>query len=105
MAVIGHGVDSEAFAPLVPGDRDASRREARRRLFLHEPGIEHAFIALNANRNQAAQAGRPHAVGLALFALGRPEARLYLHMGMRDMGCDVLRLAGELADPGPPARQ
>lgn len=113
MAIIGHGVDSEAFAPLVPGDRDASRREARRRLFPHEPGIEHAFIALNANRNQRRKRVDLTLRGFALFAPGRPEARLYLHMGMRDMGCDVRRLAVELGirdrlltttrDDGPPA--
>lgn len=113
MAVISHGVDSEAFAPLVPGDREASRREARRRLFPHEPGIEHAFIVLNANRNQRRKRVDLTLRGFAVFAAERPEARLYLHMGMRDMGCEVLRLAGELGihdqlltttcDEGPPA--
>lgn len=96
MAVISHGVDSHAFAPLVPGDREASRREARRRLFPQEPGTERAFIVLNANRNQRRKRVDLTLRGFALFARGRPDARLYLHMGMRDMGCDVLRLAGEL---------
>jgi glycosyltransferase involved in cell wall biosynthesis len=34
--------------------------------------------------------------GFAAFARGRPDAWLYLHMGMRDLGVDVLSLGSEL---------
>jgi glycosyltransferase involved in cell wall biosynthesis len=95
-AVIGHGVDCGRFRPLVRGDPGASRAEARRRLFGGEPGIEDAFIVLNANRNQRRKRIDITLRGFAEFARGRPDARLYLHMGMRDLGCDVRALAEEL---------
>ncbi|MEA2466332.1 MAG: D-inositol-3-phosphate glycosyltransferase, partial [Thermoleophilaceae bacterium] len=48
------------------------------------------------NRNQHRKRVDLTLRGFAGFARGRPDARLYLHMGMRDMGCDVVRLAAEL---------
>jgi glycosyltransferase involved in cell wall biosynthesis len=91
-AIIPHGVDCQAFAPLVPGDRAASRAEARRRL-----GIAlDDFVVLNANRNQRRKRVALTMRAFGAFARDRPAARLYLHMGMRDLGCDVLGLAAEL---------
>lgn len=96
MALVAHGVDRERFAPLVPGDLRASRIEARRRLFPPGEGLERAFVVLNANRNQRRKRIDLTLRGFALFARDRPDARLYLHMGMSDLGCDVLALAAEL---------
>jgi D-inositol-3-phosphate glycosyltransferase len=96
VAVIPHGVDAQRFAPLVPGDRAASRREARRRLFPDEPALEGAFLVLNANRNQKRKRVDLTLRGFAEFAHDRPEALLYLHMGMRDLGWDVPALAASL---------
>jgi glycosyltransferase involved in cell wall biosynthesis len=96
-AIIPHGVDADAFAPLVPGDRAASRGAARQRLPGHGIDIApDAFVVLNANRNQKRKRVELTMRGFAQFARGRPSARLYLHMGMRDLGCDVLGLADEL---------
>ena len=83
-AVIPHGVDCTLFAPM-------SRAEARRRL-----GLPNGFIVLNANRNQRRKQVDVTLREFASFARDRPDARLYLHMGMRDMGCDVLALAASL---------
>jgi glycosyltransferase involved in cell wall biosynthesis len=96
MAVIPHGVDSERFRPLVAGNPTASRAEARRRLFPGERGIEDAFVVLNANRNQKRKRVDLTLRGFAPVARERPGARLYLHMGMRDLGVDVPALAAEL---------
>jgi len=95
-AVIPHGVDTKSFFPLVPDDRPANVRRARALLFPDRPDIANKFILLNANRNSPRKR-----IGLTLeifaeFSRGKPDAYLYLHMGMRDRGCDVLSLAREL---------
>jgi D-inositol-3-phosphate glycosyltransferase len=96
MSVIPHGVDRERFAPLVPGDLAASRALARRKLFGARAGLEDAFVVLNANRNTRRKRIDLSLRGFALFARERPGARLYLHMGMVDQGCDVRALAEKL---------
>jgi glycosyltransferase involved in cell wall biosynthesis len=83
-AVIPHGVDHDRFFP-VP--------DARERLF---PELPDAFIVLNANRNERRKRVDVTMRGFAPFAAGRPDAWLYLHMGMRDLGIDLLELAESL---------
>jgi D-inositol-3-phosphate glycosyltransferase len=78
LAVIPHGVDTGTFRPLADRRRDDE------------------FVVLNANRNLHRKRVDLTLQGFALFARGRPRARLYLHMGMRDHGCDVRALAAEL---------
>ena len=96
LAVVGHGVDTDAFRPLAVGDARASRASARRRLFGADAGLDEAFLVLNANRNTWRKRVDATMRGFARFAAGRPNARLYLHAGDRDGGCDVPRLAAEL---------
>jgi glycosyltransferase involved in cell wall biosynthesis len=86
-AVIPHGVDRERFFPLP---------DVRMRLFPDRPELADAFIVLNANRNQTRKRVDLTLRGFSLFARERPDAWLYLHMGMRDLGCDVPALAAEL---------
>jgi D-inositol-3-phosphate glycosyltransferase len=78
LAVIPHGVDTDTFRPLHDGRRDDE------------------FVVLNANRNLRRKRVDLTMHGFALFAHDRPRARLYLHMGMRDRGCDVRALARDL---------
>jgi glycosyltransferase involved in cell wall biosynthesis len=95
--VIPHAVDTATFAPLVPGDPVASRTLARRRLFGDRTDLGGAFLVLNANRNIRRKRVDLTLRGFAEFARGRPNAWLYLHMGMLDStGCDVRALAAEL---------
>jgi D-inositol-3-phosphate glycosyltransferase len=75
--VIPHGVDTTRFRPL--GRRDDER-----------------FVVLNANRNLHRKRVELTLEGFARFARDRPRARLRLHMGARDAGCDVRALAAEL---------
>ena len=75
--VIPHGVDTTRFAPA--GERAGD-----------------GFVVLNANRNLHRKRIDLTIEGFALFARDRPGARLHLHMGPQDQGCDVPALVAEL---------
>jgi glycosyltransferase involved in cell wall biosynthesis len=62
------------------------KKEARRKLGLDED----LFIVFNGNRNQFRKRIDITIKAFAEFAVGRPETRLYLHMGMKDQGWDVM---------------
>jgi glycosyltransferase involved in cell wall biosynthesis len=81
--VIPHGVTRGQFYPV-------DKAEARRKLGLPEDG----FIVLNANRNQFRKRIDITVEGFAKFAVGRPDARLYLHMGLKDQGWEIMSLFG-----------
>jgi len=93
--VIPHGVDTSMFRRLATPGRPASsvpdRRVARRKL-----GLEHAkdtFVVLNANRNQGRKRIDVTIDGFARFARDKPTGvKLYLHMGLRDVGWDIREL-------------
>jgi D-inositol-3-phosphate glycosyltransferase len=92
LTVIGHGVD-ETFRPLAP---DFNRRPARSTVFGHRPELDEAFIVLNANRNSPRKRIDITLQAFAEFSAGKPDAFLYLHLGMKDLGCDVLAVASDL---------
>jgi glycosyltransferase involved in cell wall biosynthesis len=96
MSVLPHGLDTDVFYPLVPGDIAASRRQARMQLFAERPELHNAFIVLNANRNCPRKRIDLTLRAFAEFAYDKSDVYLYLHMGMRDSGYDVLQLADEL---------
>lgn len=81
VTVIPHGLDAEVFKPMDQG-------EARKRLGLPDD----LFIVLNANRNQFRKRIDITISAFAKFAVGKPEARLYLHMGLKDQGWEILSL-------------
>jgi glycosyltransferase involved in cell wall biosynthesis len=81
ITVIPHGLDTTCFYPM-------NKSEARKRLGL----TEDTFIVLNGNRNQFRKRIDITISAFAKFAVGRPDARLYLHMGLRDQGWDILAL-------------
>jgi D-inositol-3-phosphate glycosyltransferase len=85
--VIPHGVDTETFHP-------SGRLEARRLLFPEAPDVDERFIVLNANRNQPRKRIDTTIRGFALFARDKPKhVKLFLHMGVEDVGWNVIRLA------------
>ncbi|HXO21999.1 MAG TPA: glycosyltransferase family 4 protein [Thermoanaerobaculia bacterium] len=99
MEVIPHGVDTGLFFPYSggngapAGDLAAGRTRARAELF-GRPEFEDAWIVLNANRNQPRKRIDVTIKGFALFARDKPEnVRLYLHMGVEDIGWNVVYLA------------
>ena len=81
IAVIPHGVTPGQFYP-------KDKKKCRRALGLDED----LFIVFNGNRNQFRKRIDITIKAFAEFAVGRPETRLYLHMGMKDQGWDVMGL-------------
>jgi glycosyltransferase involved in cell wall biosynthesis len=94
--VVPHGVDTTHFYPMSPGSAGPAeaRRAAKRQLFGDDEELCNSFIVLNANRNQPRKRIDVTMKGFAIFAAGKPNnVRLYLHMGIQDMGWNVITLA------------
>lgn len=90
ITVIPHGMTQNQFYPI-------GKKEARKQLGLNE----NDFIVFNGNRNQFRKRLDITISGFAKFAVGRPDAKLYLHMGMKDQGWDIMPLfAREMARQG-----
>lgn len=85
--IIPHGVDSEIFYPI-------EKQEAREKLFgtVYEQ-LKDSFIVLNANRNQPRKRIDISANGFSLFALDKPDTKLYLHCGIIDTSMDLNELS------------
>lgn len=81
LGVLPHGVDTGKFSPI-------PRDEARDALGLPKD----KFIVLNANRNQPRKRVDLTIQTFAKFAADKPDTMLYLHMGAKDMGWDVIPL-------------
>ena len=91
--VIPHGVDAEVFRPL-EAEGVSPRVRARGLLFPDMRDIEGRFIVLNANRNQPRKRIDTTIRAFALFARGKPPTvNLFLHMGVEDVGWNVVMLA------------
>ncbi len=93
--IIPHGIDTETFYPLQgDGERVPGRLHARRLLFPDATDLEQRFIVLNANRNQPRKRIDTTIRGFALFAQNKPaHVKLFLHMGVEDVGWNVVLLA------------
>jgi glycosyltransferase involved in cell wall biosynthesis len=81
IAVIPHGVTPGQFYPL-------DKTECRKKLGLDPDD----FIVFNGNRNQFRKRIDITIKAFSEFAVGRPDAKLYLHMGLKDQGWDVMGL-------------
>ena len=90
--VIYHGVDRNKFPKI-------DKSEAIAKIFGESlvEELKDSFIILNANRNQPRKRIDLTIAGFAEFAhknmLTPEDVRLYLHMGTRDAGWDILRLS------------
>jgi len=81
LGVLPHGVDTGKFSPM-------PREEARKALSLPED----KFIVFNGNRNQPRKRIDLTLQAFAKFAADKPDTMLYLHMGAKDMGWDIIPL-------------
>lgn len=79
--VVGHGTDFSKFFPI-------EKSQARKLLGVPED----IFIVFNGNRNQPRKRIDLTIKGFIKFALDKPDARLWLNMGPKDMGWDILPL-------------
>jgi D-inositol-3-phosphate glycosyltransferase len=103
IAVIPLGVDLNRFYPLSeprPGERPASRSAARALLFPELPGVEDAFIVLNANRPSRRKRVDLTLQGFAEFVRNKADAWLLLHIGRRDWYPNVMDDARRLGIDG-----
>lgn len=81
LGVLPHGVDLSKFSP-------KPKEEARKELGLPQD----KFIVLNANRNQPRKQIDLTIKAFAEFAVDKPDTMLYLHMGAKDMGWEIIPL-------------
>jgi glycosyltransferase involved in cell wall biosynthesis len=84
--VVGHGTDFTKFFPL-------DKQECRKALGIQED----AFIVFNGNRNQPRKRIDLTIKGFIKFAKDKPDARLWLNMGKKDMGWDLVPLFKRVA--------
>ena len=81
IAVVPHGVTPGQFYPI-------DKKEAKKELGI----AEDAFVVFNGNRNQFRKRIDITIAAFAKFAKDKPNTQLYLHMGKKDQGWDVMNL-------------
>jgi glycosyltransferase involved in cell wall biosynthesis len=81
ITIIPHGITKDQFYPI-------DKAEARKRLGLRDD----IFIVFNGNRNQFRKRIDITIEGFAKFAKDKPDTQLYLHMGLKDQGWDIMPL-------------
>jgi len=80
--IIPHGVNLDKFFP-------TSQSDSRKKLSGMDDDM---FVVFNGNRNQPRKRIDLTVKGFCQFAQDKPDARLYLHMGLLDSGWDLLSL-------------
>jgi glycosyltransferase involved in cell wall biosynthesis len=84
--IVGHGTDFTKFFPM-------DKLECRKALGVPED----VFIVFNGNRNQPRKRIDLTIKGFVKFAKDKPDARLWLNMGKKDMGWDLIPLMKRVA--------
>ncbi len=78
---IGHGVDKQKFYP-IPAATDKERRKKSREIIYKDyPVDEHSFVVLNMNRPSHRKKIEATIEGFKLFAGGKENVYLHLHIG------------------------
>jgi len=84
--IIGHGTDFEKFFPM-------DKEECRKKLGVPDD----VFIVFNGNRNQPRKRIDLTIKAFVKFAKDKDDARLWLNMGKKDMGWDIVPLFKRVA--------
>jgi len=84
--IIGHGTDFEKFFPL-------NKQQCRKELGVPED----VFVVFNGNRNQPRKRIDLTLKAFIKFAKDKDDARLWLNMGKKDLGWDIIPLFKRLA--------
>jgi len=77
-----HGVDTQTFFPM-------DKKQCRGIIGKMQ---DDDFIVFNGNRNQPRKRIDLTIMAFARFAVDKPDAKLYLHMGVKDCGWDIVPL-------------
>ena len=86
IGIVGHGTDFTKFFPM---DKQQCRKDV---------GVpEDVFIVFNGNRNQPRKRIDLTIKGFIKFAKDKPDARLWLNMGKKDMGWELIPLFKRIA--------
>jgi len=89
IAVIPHGIDKASFFKI-----NNDRTQVKKSFFSDNEEFINSFVVLNANRNQPRKRVDLTIQGFSIFARDKPNnVKLYLHMGTKDAGFDILKLA------------
>lgn len=99
--ILPHGASSNLFYKIPDVTQGTEilktgRQVARETIFplKDKPEFLNSFIVLNANRNQPRKRIDITLRAFAQFARSKPKnVKLYLHMGVKDMGWDIVQLA------------
>lgn len=84
--VVGHGTDFDKFFPM-------DKQECREKLGVPQD----VFIVFNGNRNQPRKRIDLTLKSFIKFAKDKPDARLWLNMGSKDLGWDLIPLFKRIA--------
>lgn len=95
--VVHHGIDTATFAPLVVGDRVASRNAARRRLGVDPERFVVGTVISNGQASLNRKSVPETALAFSRFAVECPDALLWVHAATDEPaagGLDLRRLLG-----------
>jgi len=86
--IIPHGISSKVFYPI---DSTIARQQLYPKDRIED--FLNSFIVLNGNRNQPRKRIDLTIWAFAEFQRNKPDVKLYLHMGVQDLGINVIELA------------
>lgn len=93
---IGHGVDKQRFYPIPAASEFERRKQARSIIYKDYPVDEHSFVVLNMNRPSHRKKIDATIEGFKLFAEGKENVFLHLHIGTMEI--DVREKYQQLAE-------